>query len=35
MNERFLECILNEVSVSVCEEPVQETVKEYIKEYAD
>lgn len=35
MNERFLECILNEVSVSGCEEPVQETVKEYMKEYAD
>lgn len=35
MNETFLENILNEISVSGCEEPVQEVVKTYMKDYAD
>lgn len=35
MNEKFLNDILSEISVSGCEEPVQETVKAYMKEYAD
>lgn len=35
MNEGFLENILREVSVSGCEEPVQEAVKAYMKEYAE
>ncbi len=35
MNETFLENILSEVSVSGCEEPVQEVVKAYMKDYAD
>lgn len=35
MNERFLENILSEISVSGCEEPVQDVVKGYMKEYAD
>lgn len=35
MNERFLENILNEISVSGCEEPVQEVVKDYMAGYAD
>ncbi len=35
MNETFLENILSEVSVSGCEEPVQEVVKAYMENYAD
>ncbi len=35
MNETFLEKILSEVSVSGCEEPVQEVVKAYMENYAD
>lgn len=35
MNEKFLNDILSGISVSGCEEPVQETVKAYMKEYAD
>lgn len=35
MNEIFLENILSEISVSGCEEPVQEVVKAYMKDYAD
>ncbi len=35
MNETFLENILSEVSVSGCEEPVQEVVKAYMGNYAD
>lgn len=35
MNEKFLENILNEISVSGSEEPVQEVVKAYMKDYAD
>lgn len=35
MNETFLENILSEISVSGCEEPVQEVVKSYMKDYAD
>lgn len=34
MNEKFLESILNETSVSGCEEPVQEIVKAFMKDYA-
>lgn len=34
MNERFLEDLLSGVSVSGCEEPVQEAVKAYMKDYA-
>lgn len=35
MNEKFLNDILSEISVSGCEEPVQEAVKAYMKDYAD
>lgn len=35
MNEVFLDNILGEVSVSGCEEPVQETVKAYMQNHAD
>lgn len=35
MNEKFLGHILNEISVSGSEEPVQEVVKAYVKDYAD
>ncbi|MEZ3485272.1 MAG: M20/M25/M40 family metallo-hydrolase [Lachnospiraceae bacterium] len=35
MNERFLEDILSEISVSGLEEPVQEVVKTYMKDYSD
>lgn len=35
MNEIFLENILSEISVSGCEEPVQEVVKAYMTDYAD
>lgn len=35
MNEKFLYNILSEISVSGNEEPVQETVKAYMKEFAD
>ena len=35
MNERFLEDLLSGVSVSGCEEPVQEVVKAYMENYAD
>lgn len=34
MNEKFLENLLREASVSGCEEPVQEIVKEHMKDYA-
>lgn len=34
MNEKFLENILSETSVSGCEEPVQEIVKTYMRDYA-
>ena len=35
MKEEFLEQILSEISVSGSEEPVQEVVKAYMKDYAD
>ena len=35
MNEQFLNEILNQVSVSGFEEPVQEVVKSYMKDTAD
>lgn len=35
MNEKFLEHILSEISVSGSEEPVQEVVKAYMKDYAN
>ena len=34
MKEEFLEQILSEISVSGSEEPVQEVVKAYMKDYA-
>ena len=35
MDQQFLMDILSRISVSGCEEPVQETVKDYMKEYVD
>ena len=35
MNEHFLNHILSEISVSGCETPVQETVKDYMNNCAD
>lgn len=35
MNEHFLNHILSKISVSGCEGPVQETIKSYMKDYAD